>query len=823
MAPLKENSQGLRLHRLTLAASVVLLLTVSAFARASDPAEIAAQWRGVTRIQGMITVEHKEWIHEAGLSPPTTDDTREEATVRFTMEVDNSHGTPSMIWRATSARITGSTRAEANVVPYGRSTTEADYNGVPVSLSDFTLTLEPDTGVWQLASPGKVRDKYPVVSTSYGDDPHTDTEMQDTVPSALFNGTVTGKPGVTNGNYKDEALIDHKPTRGYTKVAHIQFWPEFDDVELEVTIADYAKWRPLGSIQKPTTPGNSLVARATLKSKGGKAITLPKVKEFKFKLLDTSREPGVCLNWPLAAKDKDYDLRLALAPSFSGTLSDNDQALTITDALSDDKNQPYTEAKLDSYDFGAKSELQVTAVLDDGRELIGEMKEESGVQDIVRLPKRLGPDWIAAVWRTDNKVGKRDADDDEEKVEGQEHKGDGYTLYEEYRGWVEAGKHIEGDPEKKDFFVLNAIGADAKGGLALFARVSKLRVHAQLRHSEMSEDDRLMNGNHRDGPHAVDQHGVWLINASGFGSSGGGTVGMTNESKDYAFRPKTVRYVRVEVSGRYDGVFSDTRSASRYNLNERDAAFAYDRGVAHELLHAAGVDHHGEGERAMSLYFQSASDPNNPTHRARFVQRVPKIDDTDLTYRPDGRERTPTSMANDLDRGGTTTLIWEDTGRDVAEGMAADFERALAEMRARLAADKTREDPGARASRFAYYGKDAHYWRESDLFDRTVYSGSKFDLTVVIGKIGEADSGNELCLMRYYFANAYPVKGKQDTYYLVRPNANRAGREVCKTPAGTGANAPGHKPQPRFGDSARGRGNCFNQICPNDAIPMRKL
>jgi len=28
------------------------------------------------------------------------------------------------------------------------------------------------------------------------------------------------------------------------------------------------------------------------------------VKNIRFQLLDTSREPGVCMNWPLNAKDK---------------------------------------------------------------------------------------------------------------------------------------------------------------------------------------------------------------------------------------------------------------------------------------------------------------------------------------------------------------------------------------------------------------------------------------------------------------------------------------------------------------------------------------
>ncbi|WP_138223277.1 hypothetical protein [Nibricoccus aquaticus] len=77
--------------------------------------------------------------------------------------------------------------------------------------------------------------------------------------------------------------------------------------------------------------------------------------------------------------------------------------------------------------------------------------------------------------------------------------------------------------------------------------------------------------------------------------------------------------------------------------------------------------------------------------------------------------------------------------------------------------------------------------------------------------------------MRYYFATAYAVKGKKDAYYVMRPGVKMPECILCTSPKGTGGNAASHPPQPRFGDAAGGRGNCFSQICPNDAIPPRSI
>lgn len=578
-------------------------------------------------------------------------------------------------------------------------------------------------------------------------------------------------------------------------------------LELVITADGYEAWRPEGNIKKPQEPGNSLTARATLKPKEGTGTFVPKVKSIRFQLLDTSREPGVCLNWPLAAKDTDYDLRLEAVAG--GKLSKSDQILEVADPKRNDAGQAYAEAKINSYDFGGRASLRAICLLNDGREIEGVMQD---VGEAPRLPKMKHPGWVADSWKKAHQVEKLADDDDNEEVKGQKDNGDGFTLYEEYRGWVEKGKHIEGDPKGKDFFVLNLMQADGKGGIALFERLSKLRVHSRLRDAtEMAQEDRLMNGNHRDAPHRkVDQHGVVLSHEAG--GAGGYNVGVEGADRSKAGRPRDVKLVYVETHHE-NGAFA-AKSSAKYNLSERDAASAYDRGVAHELLHSVGVDHHGELLwKYVKCYFQGASAPLNPTHRARFT--------TDFSLFA-FQIKQPDDWSGD--RGDTITLRWEDTKGDLVEEAIPAYEAELAKARAIAATENYVADFQQTAGRLGAMGitHDATFW--SEYFADLIAASDRYR-AIRVGADQGTDCGNELCVMRYYFANAYRAAGSENSYYLIRPGAgaNRAGREICKSPDGTGTNAKSHDPQSRFGDAHSGRGNCFGDICPNDSIPPRSV
>jgi hypothetical protein len=80
-------------------------------------------------------------------------------------------------------------------------------------------------------------------------------------------------------------------------------------------------------------------------------------------------------------------------------------------------------------------------------------------------------------------------------------------LYEEYRGFIENGAHIEGDPKKKDFLIFNDAGSGYLAGIRRFAELSELATHWKFQPNEWQESN-VVNLNFARGPHVVGQRGA---------------------------------------------------------------------------------------------------------------------------------------------------------------------------------------------------------------------------------------------------------------------------------------------------------------------------
>jgi len=213
--------------------------------------------------------------------------------------------------------------------------------------------------------------------------------------------------------------------------------------------ADFQNWRPTAA--NGGGRGNSLNLTAKLQAKGG-GTTNVKAAYFMWQLTQSSKEPGYALNAPRSSPSKDFDLKL----EGSDLLLDDASAQSGKTRAAE---QTQSTETIVPYDWGAFGTLKVTAVMPDQSEIVGYLEGDPAQTDI-RLPLRSASSFIADVWKQNQGVnGQSDSSDNETDPNGDGTPGDGLTLYEEYRGFIIDGQHAEGNPKKKDYFIVNRAGA----------------------------------------------------------------------------------------------------------------------------------------------------------------------------------------------------------------------------------------------------------------------------------------------------------------------------------------------------------------------------
>jgi hypothetical protein len=580
------------------------------------------------------------------------------------------------------------------------------------------------------------------------------------------------------------------------------------DVDLWVTIPTYQSWRPTGG-QSETDTGlddsgqpNLLQIQALLVDKTTKKPVDFVPDNLNFSLVQFSSEPGVSMNWPmknaLSTPDLTFDKSQPKNAKF--TISPDGTKADIAPTIP--SNVLPTTIYLSPHDWGGWATLNVTATIG-GLPVEGHLVSPAPpggatVTDIL-LPQRQPGSHVADVWKTQHSVplGTADSDDSEPDPAGRSDcVGDGFTLYEEYRGFMENGKHIEGDPLNKDFFIVNKIGADAEPGIWLFTQLTRLTVHKDIKESEVQTTKTPLviggvpqqgvpriNFNTGQGAFETAQHGVWIrsCNVDGGVTFYLQTPGITEHAKP-------ARDQIICIQERDDPGTINPDNTHHGVITAVDATLQYDVAVAHELLHAVGVLHHGDrpDEGKTEFVFLFPSDPNNVTGKPVFQLQ-----------------------------GQDVRILDEQTGQDKAD---AFWQGILSNAQF---CDGVFKNPAAFPSSIVY---QCHTFAIA-----TGLAAGKLDTTwpqdFTVGLPKGKHSGNDQCVMRYAFAQLYPQSDDNTIFYQVPDGTEPLGSIICDSPIGTGVNDPNRTipkqhPQPRYSNARSGRGACESWVCVNDVYAV---
>jgi hypothetical protein len=463
------------------------------------------------------------------------------------------------------------------------------------------ITFKPDPSCSQ--TPGTATQSAPFGPTSV---PSTNTNFQAAGLLPTTVGGFSGSQSYSGGSYWSSGGQSISWTLNWT------FTPVPPNLDLVVTIPDYPTWRPAGGQTETDTgvdpdTGSSLLdieAQLIDKDTGLAATVTP--EKVTFVLADVSREPGVVLNWPISGTS-DPDLTFQCLPDPFGTAhcqptSDKteadftpDQSVLTTGFL----------ITLVPHDWGGWGTLNVTAMVG-GTPVKGHLQlappavSDPNATDIL-LPQRQPGSFIADNWKNSHNIplSTSDSDDQEDSPNGNsDYKGDGLTLYEEYRGfYVPACPgcpqliHHEGDPTKKDLFVINldrASRPDISDGVRLFQGATGLNVCCRSLTVSQITPDRIINFNHADGPHEVDQHAILITQGLS------GTNGCTSTTTFMPGPPKVVNRIFIPPFGDFINHVTNYR---QHGLVVSPAMTELQSMVAHELGHASSIWHHG-GEPA---------------------------------------------------------------------------------------------------------------------------------------------------------------------------------------------------------------------------------
>lgn len=418
-------------------------------------------------------------------------------------------------------------------------------------------------------------------------------------PSFFLNGLgwlPHPEKGLVLAGTKRDAWGGNKDGRPNVSLWHWRLVPletELLDVVIEPS-AGYEEWLPRAG-ESESRAGAQLEVTARLVSRDGKPPRR-KAKRFIFELDGVSAEPGTCLNHPL--QDAAATPDIAFEAGVSRLLVSSEFATRGETAAG---SHLQATAVVSCFDHGAYGELRVTAEMEDGEWIHGTVRS-LGDRTSLPIPFREGGSKVATAWLRDAKVlGYLDADDSENAPVGDGFLGDGLTLYEEYRGFIaRGGYHRRANPKQKELYVSDQL-ADADAAFTRYEKLSGIAVNLVPRETR---EDRVLNANRSaNSPQRTPQHYVILggpVEATDHADFMGGSTKRESNGRRKV-TPISVRRIVIQPGG--------THAVKALGADGRLTGIPYrELVIVHELLHATGAEHHGEGDKLGGVTWSRSPD-----------------------------------------------------------------------------------------------------------------------------------------------------------------------------------------------------------------------
>jgi|TARA_Y100000294_G_C8568577_1_gene341823 hypothetical protein len=267
---------------------------------------------------------------------------------------------------------------------------------------------------------------------------------------------------------------DGVPLPSYPGFLHRAQWNIERVLGVDATLEVVKKnWRPEHDNEANTLSVTASVEQPAIPAK------------FRFTLFEVTREKG----WAMNAGGKDDDsLDLEFLDGLAGFLSPEE----TSDGWEIEANRTMTTATVvvKANDYGAWGKLKCEVNVD-GHWWPCKSDDGGGY---VTIPHDEDENKIADFWEEDKGVSGDAAADDDETPEGRE-PGDGFSNYEEYRGFQIEGTWRDTDPTEKDLFVHNTSGlAEIESAIDEFEIKTELAVH-KISEDEFDRATRIVNFN----------------------------------------------------------------------------------------------------------------------------------------------------------------------------------------------------------------------------------------------------------------------------------------------------------------------------------------